>query len=46
MSVSIENGYDGVLLFKAETSELVTYYIREFGASHAGLSFGRMPHSY
>lgn len=36
VSVSIENGYDGVLVFKAKTSELVAYYIREFGASHAG----------
>ena len=36
VSISIENGYDGVLVFKAKTSELVEYYIREFGASHAG----------
>lgn len=36
VSVSIENGYDGVLVFKAKTSELVEYYIREFGASRAG----------
>lgn len=36
VSVSLENGYDGVLVFKAKTSELVEYYIREFGASHAG----------
>ncbi len=28
--------YDGVLVFKAKTSELVAYYICEFGASHAG----------
>ena len=27
---------DGVLVFKAKTSELVEYYIREFGASHVG----------
>ncbi len=36
VSISIENGYDGVLVFKAKTSELVEYYIREFGASHVG----------
>ena len=36
VSISIENGYDGVLVFKAKTSELVEYYIREFGASRAG----------
>lgn len=36
VSVSIESGYGGVLVFKAKTSELVEYYIREFGASHAG----------
>ena len=36
VSISMENGYDGVLAFKAKTSELVEYYIREFGASHVG----------
>ena len=36
VSISMENGYDGVLVFKAKTSELVEYYIREFGASHVG----------
>lgn len=36
VSISMENGYDGVLSFKAKTSELVEYYIREFGASHVG----------
>ena len=36
VSLSMENGYDGVLVFKAKTSELVEYYIREFGASHVG----------
>lgn len=36
VSISTENGYDGVLVFKAKTSELVGYYIREFGASCAG----------
>ena len=32
----MESEYDGVLAFKAKTSELVEYYIREFGASHVG----------
>lgn len=36
VAVSIENGYDGVWVFKVKISELVAYYIREFGASHAG----------
>ena len=36
VSISMENGYDGVLVFKAKTSELVEYYIRELGASHVG----------
>ena len=36
VSISMENGYDGVLAFKAKTSELVEYYIHEFGASHVG----------
>ena len=36
VSISMGNGYDGVLVFKAKTSELVEYYIREFGASHVG----------
>ena len=36
VSLSMENGYDGVLVFKAKTSELVEYYIREFGASPVG----------
>ena len=35
-AISMENGYDGVLAFKAKTSELVEYYIREFGASRVG----------
>ena len=36
VSIFMENEYDGVLAFKAKTSELVEYYIREFGASHVG----------
>lgn len=34
--ISKEAGFDGVLVFKAKTTELVDYYIREFGACHAG----------
>ena len=34
--VSIRAGCDGVLVFRAKTSELVNHYIREFGARHAG----------
>lgn len=34
--VSIENGCDGVLLFKAKDSELLDYYVREFGARQLG----------
>ena len=36
VSISIKNGSDGVLVFKAKTGELVEYYIREFGASRVG----------
>lgn len=34
--ISKASGFGGVLIFKAKTSELVDYYIREFGACHAG----------
>ncbi len=34
--ISKEAGFDGVLVFKAKTTELVDYYIHEFGACHAG----------
>lgn len=34
--ISKANGFDGVLFFKAKTSELVEYYIQEFGARHTG----------
>ncbi len=36
ISVSKAAGYDGILVFKAKTSELVTYYMQEFGAQHVG----------
>lgn len=32
VQISIKSGFDGVLLFKAKTSELLNYYVREFGA--------------
>ena len=32
VQVSLDAGFDGVLVFKAKTSELVDYYAREFGA--------------
>ena len=33
---SLENGFDGVVLFKAKTDTLLEYYIREFGARQVG----------
>ena len=32
VQMSMEAGFDGVLMFKAKTSELLDYYRREFGA--------------
>lgn len=32
VEVSLDAGFDGVLMFKAKTSELLDYYKREFGA--------------
>lgn len=34
--VSMEAGFDGVLVFRAKTSELLDYYQREFGARQVG----------
>ncbi len=34
--ISIEAGFDGVLVFRAKTSELLDYYRREFGARQVG----------
>lgn len=34
--ISKEAGFDGVLIFKAKTSELLEYYMREFGARQVG----------
>lgn len=36
VDISIAAGFDGIVVFKAKTSELVKYYIKEFGAKHAG----------
>ncbi len=36
VDVSQKAGCDGILVFKAKTTELVEYYIREFGARPAG----------
>lgn len=36
VNVSKEAGFGGVLVFKAKTTELVEYYIKEFCAKHAG----------
>lgn len=35
VQVSLDAGFDGVLVFKAKTSELLDYYAREFGARRA-----------
>lgn len=32
VQISIKSGFDGVLVFKAKTSELLNYYMREFSA--------------
>lgn len=34
--VSIEAGFDGVLAFRAKSTELLDYYQREFGACQIG----------
>lgn len=34
--ISIEAGFDGVLVFRAKTSELLDHYQREFGARQVG----------
>ena len=35
VQISLDAGFDGVLVFKAKTSELVDYYARAFGARRA-----------
>lgn len=35
VQVSLDAGFDGVLVFKAKTSDLLDYYTREFGARRA-----------
>lgn len=36
VDVSMTAGFDGIIVFKAKTTELVEYYMQEFGAKHAG----------
>jgi len=36
VQLSLDAGFDGVLFFKAKTSRLLEYYIREFGARQVG----------
>lgn len=36
VDVSRNAGFDGIVVFKAKTTRLVEYYIKEFGARHAG----------
>lgn len=36
VQVSLEAGFDGVLVFRAKTSDLLGYYQREFGARQVG----------
>ena len=36
VEISMTAGFDGVIVFKAKTTELVEYYMQEFGAKHAG----------
>ena len=36
VSVSLESGYGGVLVFKAKNDELLEYYMKEFGAAQVG----------
>lgn len=35
VQISLDAGFDGVLVFKAKTSDLLDYYAREFGARRA-----------
>ena len=35
VQISVGAGFDGVLVFKAKTSELLDYYVRAFGARRA-----------
>ena len=36
VQMSLEAGFDGVLVFKAKNSELLDYYLRRFGARQVG----------
>lgn len=37
IQVSLDAGFDGVLVFRAKTSDLLNYYQREFGARQVGV---------
>lgn len=37
VQVSLDAGFDGVLVFRAKTSDLLNYYQREFGARQVGV---------
>lgn len=37
IQVSMDVGFDGVLVFRAKTSDLLNYYQREFGARQVGV---------
>ena len=36
VQISLDAGFDGVLVFKAKTSELLDYYMKEYGARQVG----------
>lgn len=37
VQVSLDAGFDGVLVFRAKNSDLLDYYQREFGARQVGI---------
>lgn len=36
VQISLNAGFDGVLVFKAKTSDLLDYYMKEYGARQVG----------
>lgn len=36
VQISLDAGFDGVLVFKAKTSDLLDYYMKEYGAQQVG----------
>ena len=36
VQISLDAGFDGVLVFKAKTSDLLDYYMKEYGARQVG----------